>query len=83
MIINLEGDRQMMRFQNDSMLFDGAEVARILLDHYEIETPEDADLTISLTSGDTLQAFPLDDACIVIRQSTEEHCDPDVIPFAA
>lgn len=64
----------MIRMQNDTLIFDAQDL-NILLTAYGIEVPEDADVEISLTSGDSLHVFPIEETCLIIKMMREDHVE--------
>lgn len=64
----------MIRMMNDTLIFDAQDL-NILLTAYGIEVPEEADVEISLTSGDSLHAFPIGESCLIIKMMREDHVE--------
>lgn len=61
----------MIRMQNDTLIFDAQDLT-ILFNAYGIDVPEDADVAVSLTCGDSLHTFPIEEVCLIIKMSRED-----------
>ncbi|HVU88118.1 MAG TPA: hypothetical protein VHD36_12435 [Pirellulales bacterium] len=72
----------MMRVRNDSLIFDGNDLVA-LLDRHDVEIPDDADVQVALSNGESLQFIDAEDVCLIVRVTREDSTaeNPDILPM--